>query len=236
MFLDPLINRASESLANYPEVQEYLESRAITLEDIKKFRLGYTAAPFIPLSKDDDFAILKEETKDFFYLKKKLYIPLENSAGLVNGLITRSLEPDTKYRYHQYLMKEASTIGAFFGLPQALPHILREGVVFVVEGAIDCISLAKVFPNTVSTLTSFINEEQMWMLRMIADTIVMVFDPDPPGRSGVEKVLAKYGAKGLFSREFGHGDPNKCLVSLGEEKFAQLAKKSLSGIRNFKKC
>lgn len=168
-------------------------------------------------------------------LKKKILIPLENSAGLVNGVITRNIDPESKYRYKQFLMKEAANIGAFFGLPQALPYILNEGVVYVVEGAIDCISLAKAFPNTVSTLTSFINEEQMWLLRMLADYIVLVFDPDEAGRKGVDIVLNKYGSKGITSRELSYGDPNKCLVKMGEVEFVKFAKKSLFGIKNFKK-
>jgi DNA primase len=237
MFLDPTVNRAHESLKNYPEVKEYLTSRCISIEEANKYRLGYTISPFVPaMPEDEDYLLLKEETKDFFYWRKKLIIPLENAVGLTNGLITRVMEPDAKFRYRQYLTKEASTIGAFFGLSQALPHIIREGIVFVTEGAIDCISLARVYPNTVSTLTSFINEEQMWLLRQVADSIVMVFDPDKPGREGVEKVFSKYGRKGVYNREFGHGDPNACLVKMGEEKFTILAKKTLSGVINFKKA
>lgn len=235
MFLDPLINRAHESLVNYPEALNYLHQRRISDDDIRKYRLGFTTIPLVPLSQDEDFSLFKEETKDFFMLKKKILIPLENSAGLVNGVITRNIDPESKYRYKQFLMKEAATIGAFFGLPQALPYILNEGIVYVVEGALDCISLAKAFPNTVSTLTSFINEEQMWLLRMLADNIVLVFDPDEAGRKGVDIVLNKYGSKGITSRELSHGDPNKCLVKMGEVEFVKFAKKSLFGIKNFKK-
>lgn len=204
-------------------------------EEIKRFRLGFTGVPRLPVSEDPDYKTLMEETKNLYYARNKLIIPLENSMGLVNGFITRDITPDAKYRYKQHLTEEASKLGAMFGLPQALPHILREGVVFVVEGAIDCISLAKVYPNTVSTLTSFVNEGQMWVLRMLADTVVLVFDPDKAGREGVEKVFAHYGQKGILSREFGHWDPNACLVRLGEQKFTELAKRSLSTIRNFKR-
>jgi DNA primase len=237
MLLDPMVNRAHASLENYPEVKAYLTKRKITQEDINKYRLGYTVAPYMPaMPEDEDYLALKEETRDFFFWKKRLIIPLENPVGGVNGLVVRVMEEDAKNRYRQFLTKEASQIGAMFGLPQAFPHIVKEGVVYVTEGAIDCISLAKAFPNTVSTLTSFVNEEQMWVLRQIADTIVLVFDPDKPGRDGVEIVMNKYGKKGLFSREFGNGDPNHCLVTMGEEKFKAFAKKSLAGIINFKRA
>ena len=236
MYLDPLINQASSALENYPEALAYLRGRGITEEEAKKFRLGFTSTPRLPVTSDEDYKVIMEETKKLYFVRKKLLIPLENSMGLSNGMITRDIGPDIEHRYHQYLTKEASEIGAFFGLAQALPFILQEGVVFVVEGAIDCITMAKLFPNTVSSLTSFINEGQMWQLRMLADTIVMVFDPDKAGRKGVETVFAKYGNKGLLSREFSHWDPNECFRKLGPSKFADLAKKSLSTVKNFKKC
>lgn len=235
MFLDPLINRANASIVNYPEALSYLQGRGITSEDIKKYRLGYTVAPFVPVAlSDPDYVKLKETTKDFFFLQRKVFFPLENAAGLVNGLVTRSIEKDNPYRYNQKLMEEASKIGAFFGLPQALPHILEKGVVYVTEGAVDCISLAKVKPNTVSVLTSFINEEQMWTLRMIADTIVIVFDPDEPGRKGVDIVMQKYGSKGIYSREFGMGDLNDTYTRFGEKRFSEIVNKALAGVGNFK--
>lgn len=236
MFLDPLINRANASIANYPEALSYLHSRGVNDDEIKRYRLGYTVAPFIPVNiKDPDYIKLKETTRDFFFLQKKIFFPLENAAGLVNGLVTRNIEKDSQYRYNQKLMEEASKIGAFFGLPQALPHILKTGVVYVTEGAVDCISLAKVKPNTVSTLTSFINEEQMWVLRMIAENIVIIFDPDEPGRKGVELVMNKYGRKGIYSREFGLGDLNETLMLVGEKRFKEIAVKALAGIGYLRK-
>ena len=236
MFLDHLINRASASISNHDVVIRYLlDDRKLTMDEIKRYRLGYTSVPQIPNDGSDEWASLMEDTRKLFFLQKKLLIPLENSAGLVNGVITRSLVPDDTHRYSQFLTKEAKAIGAFFGLPQAMPHILKTGIVYVAEGAIDCISIARHFPNTVSTLTSFINEEQMWALKIMTDTIVMVFDPDKAGRDGVDIVLAKYGSKGIYSREFGGGDPNSCLQKLGDEKFKILVAKHLGGFTNFKK-
>lgn len=236
MFLDSLVNRASDSLVNYEEATSYLVGqRKLLPEEIKKYRLGYTVHPTFPKIESPEWDSFMKDTRNLFFLQKRILIPLENSAGKVNGLITRSMVPDDKHRYSQHLLDEAKQIGAFFGLAQALPHILRTGIVYVTEGALDCISLARVVPNTISSLTSFINEEQMWTLRMIADSIVLVFDPDEPGRKGVEIVMAKYGTSDIFSREFGHSDPNSCLQKLGPDKFRKLVEKELSGFRNFKK-
>lgn len=236
MFFDPLINRAAESIVNYPEALDYLvANRKLLPEELKKYRIGFTAHPFLPKIESSEWEDFMKESRKLFFIQKKILFPLENAAGRVNGMITRSMDPETNRRYSQFLLPEAKQIGAFFGLPQAIPHIIKTGIVYVTEGAIDCMTLARVFPNTVSTLTSFVNEEQMWTLKMLADSIVLVFDPDEPGRKGVEIVLNKYGSKGIFSREFGHGDPNSCLQKLGTQRFKQLAEKELSGFLNFKK-
>jgi len=234
MFLDPLVNRAASSLANYPDVLGYLtDARKFTKGEINSYRLGHTAVPFLPLSNDPEEDDFREVTRNLFFLKNRVIIPLENSVGLVNGLITRSLEKETKFRYGHYYLKEAKQIGAFFGLRQALPHILAKGVVYVTEGAFDCISIARHFPNTVSTLTSNINEEQMFTLRMIADNIVMVFDPDKAGREGVQSVFTKFGRKGIYSREFGHKDPNAYLVKHGDEAFKKALSNTLGSLALF---
>ena len=84
-------------------------------------------------------------------------------------------------RYMIYLLKEANKMGGFFGLFEALPHIMATRKVFVHEGAIDALSFAKVFPNTISSLTSFINEPQFELLDLLVDKIILVFDDDKAG-------------------------------------------------------
>jgi DNA primase len=220
-----------------------INQRKLEESDIDKFRIGFTSYPKLEITSDPDYATICEETKgpfgppnSLFRLKKKILLPLENSAGLVNGLVTRSIEKDTKYRYCQYLLKESKDIGAFFGLRQAYPSILNTGIVFVTEGAFDCISLSKVYPNTVSTLTSYINSEQMWFLDMIADYIVIVFDPDKAGREGSEKVFFenRSSSKKLINREIGHKDLNDILKEKGFNDFKKIVEKSLSTVKNFK--
>lgn len=234
MFLDSMINRAAVTLQSYEEALKYLTvDRGLTLGEIKKYRLGYTSIPFLPLSDDPEDKEFREETRGLYFLKHKIFLPLENPVGFVNGVITRSIEEDTKYRYKQYHLKEAKAIGAFFGLPQALPHILASGTVYVTEGSFDAISIARHYPNTVSTLTSFVNESQMYLLRLIADTIVLVFDPDQPGRDGAKGIIEKYGSKDIFHREFGQTDANAFMVRHGDAAFKKALGRSLGSLLTF---
>jgi len=142
--------------------------------------------------------------------------PLRNILGAVNGLCTRDI---VQKRYNQYFLSEARKIGAFFGLFEALPHIYRTRKVFVHEGAIDAISFAKVFKNSVSSLTSFLNEAQYEFLSLICDKIILVYDDDDAGHTGERKMKEYYGNKKIESVFIGTDDSNTYLRVLGPQKF-----------------
>jgi DNA primase len=227
MYLNPLTKRASTSLFNYKSVLDYLKGRQMTEADLKKFFIGYVGISSPYLVKDDgseDFIRLKNDTANFRHFEKKIFIPMRNCLGHVNGFSLRSID---KSFYRQYYMDEAKKVGTFFGLFDALPYIYKTGIAYVVEGPFDCIALAKVFPNTVSSLTSFLNEAQMQLLRMYAKKIILVFDSDKAGESGASKALEKYGEDQISIRYLGYKDPNQCLISMGEDSFKTYIKQKL---------
>lgn len=230
MYLDQLVIKANASIVEYEEPMKYLTvDRGITVEDINRFQLGFTSVINVPNDGSSDYERLKKETYDWGALKKKILFPLQNSVGRTNGMIARPVVVEEgKSKYKQVLTSEAKTIGTFFGLHQAIPEILRTGVVYVVEGAIDCISLAKVFPNTVSVLTAYINEDQYWVLKMLAKRICVVFDSDEAGKKGMEMIDLKYKDKSITRLDLGYNDPNSCLNTLGPRKFESYAKRKLS--------
>jgi DNA primase len=221
MYLDSFINRAKKSIFSHEEALEYLHGRGFSDGDILKYSIGYLKFATI---KDDgslDYNELKEKTWDLKGLQNRIIFPLKNILGHVNGIVIRDIY---KKMYVQVLFEEAKKIGAFFGIYEALPHILSTKKVFVHEGAADCMSFAKVFPNSVSTLTSFINEPQYQMLRLFADKIILVFDNDGPGKFGVKKSIETYGDRYIHAIDIGYGDSNKCLQQLGDVKFDKYIK------------
>jgi len=239
VYLDQLIERGSRNIDKFPDVLKYLMAdRMITYEEIKKYSLGYTAIANIAGS-GEDYDTFKKDTYGFKALEKKLLIPLKNLRGNSNGVIIGRIKQELnedgskKPKYRQLFLKEAKDNGAFFGLHEALPSILETGVVYITEGAIDCISLAKVLPNTVSVLTSFMTEEQYWTLSMIADKIVVVFDSDEAGRNGVDIIKNKYKSKNITSKDVGYNDVNAALLVLGEQGFESYVRKKIEMKRFF---
>jgi DNA primase len=210
MYLDSFVESCFSSIPRYPEALDYLRLRGITLDDINKYQIGYTKLGSVPKVNSEDYDYLYDKTYGFKYLRERIIIPLRNMLGHVNGLVTREMNNDGR-RYVIYLLKEAKKVGGFFGLYEALPYIMRTRKVFVHEGAIDALSFAKVFPNTISTLTSFINESQFEILDMLADKIILVFDNDKAGNYGIQKMKDTYGTKKIEAISLGDNDANDYL-------------------------
>jgi len=221
MYLDEFVTKANKTLPEYPEPLKYLRGRGISAGDIEKYTLGFLKIARVKKSSSQDYKTLFASTNEFRSLQNRLIFPLRNVLGRVNGLVVRSLE---KKKYTQYFMSEAKSIGAFFGLYEALPYIKSTKKVFVHEGAVDAISFAKVFPNSVSSLTSFLNEAQYEMLRFFADKIILVYDSDKAGAIGVYKMRQAYGEKHIEHIYIGDSDSNACLNMLGLERFKTFIK------------
>ena len=195
----------------YEEPLKYLEGRGFTKEDIKKFGFGFLKVAKIKKENSPDYKELHDKTYGFKTLENRILIPLKNVLGRVNGLVVRSIK-EKKYNLH--LLKEARDIGAWYGLYEAIPHIIKTKKVFVHEAAFNSASFSKVFLNTVSSLTSFINEPQYEMLRMYADKIILVYDDDIAGNTGIAALKKRYGDV-IETINIGYSDTNSCLQKRG---------------------
>lgn len=224
MYLDEFVNSSNRKILKYPEAFGYLEERGFNREDIKKYGFGYTKVAKIKKEDTKEYRDFHRRTYMFKNLEGRIIIPLRNLIGRVNGLIVRSIE---EKKYNVYLLNEAKKIGAFFGLYEAIPHIIRTNKVFVHEAAFDSASFAKVFPNSVSTITSFVNNDQYDTLRMLADKLILVFDEDKTGIEGRDRVIDLYGSKHVDSVSIGYNDSNSCLQLKGVEGFKQYIKRRI---------
>ena len=232
-FLDKYVSKITESIWEYPEVIDYLSSRLITESDIRTYRIGYSSLITPHDDGSEDFKNMKTKTGGWAAVKGRIVFPVTACNGLVIGVILRRFDVPGKPvneeipRYRQLVTSESTRVGAFFGVTQASQSILDNGFAYVVEGPMDCVSLAKAFPNTVSTLTSAVNGQQMWTLSMMAEQIVVVFDSDGPGKKGAAAAEEDYGKERVKVRELGYKDANLCLTTLGEGGFRDYVKRRL---------
>lgn len=224
MYIDEFVARANKTFFKYEKAEQYMYNRGFTKEDIVKYSIGYTKIAKIRKSYDSDYKFIHDKTYKFRFLENRIVIPLRNIIGKVNGLVVRKIE---EKRYNIYLLSEAKKIGAFFGIYESLQDILEKRRVFVHEAALDAASFSKVFPNSISTLTSFINDEQYEFLTMLVDKIILVFDEDGPGQSGKRMLFKRFGKKYLDSISIGYSDSNKCLQTQGLKNFSTYIKRKV---------
>jgi DNA primase len=217
MYLDEFAARATRMALEYEEPLKYLAGRGFNKEDIEKWGFGYLKVAKISKENTTEYKEFHDETYGFKVLENRIIIPLKNLIGKVNGLVVRPIE---EKRYKLYLLGEAKKIGGWFGLYEAVPHILKTRRVFVHEGAFNSAAFSKVFQNTVSSLTSFINDQQYETLRMFADLIILVYDDDEAGRIGSYTLKKRYG-KCIESITVGYKDTNSCLEKMGYSSFVK---------------
>lgn len=221
MFLDILVNLCHRSIFRYSSVLDYLNSRYITNEDIEKYKLGYSRIISLAGDKSSDWERFVDECKKGIKFENKIIFPLRNETGKIIGISGRGIESK---EFKNFVLDEGKYTGFFFGLYDALPFMYEKNSVFIVEGAIDRISLSKVIPNTVALLTAGLNDAQYDLLKFYCDYIVVVFDSDKTGKYAEKKALER---EGLFSLSLGYKDPARCLEYLGPEKFKEFIKKKL---------
>lgn len=224
MYLDDFVKRANESILDYDEPLKYLSGRGINTEDIKKFSIGYVRVARVRDDGSQEYKKFRDGTYNFRVLQNKIIFPLRNILGHVNGLVLRDLD---KKSYIQYFLNEAKKIGTFFGLYEALPHIVRTKKVFIHEGAINTISFSKVFPNTISSLTSFLNEQQFECLRFFADKCILIYDKDKSGYLGVKKSIEYYGERYIDYVFLGDNDANSIYCTMGHNNFFSFIKQKI---------
>jgi DNA primase len=233
-FLDKIRQRAAASIMEYPEAFDYLvSSRKIPQMLVDQYQIGYTTSLSVKPDGSSAFEEIKKESRDFRGFQKRVLFPITNCVGHTMGFSTRRLKDEYDEngkqlpRYRNYVASEAKTAGAFFGIEQALNPMIEKGYVYVTEGAVDCMSLAQVYPNTVSSLTSMLTDAQVWTLSMLVDKVILVFDSDGPGRAGAYKAREKFGDKLIKSLELGYHDANTALTTLGYKDFKKYVENKL---------
>ena len=178
MFLDDFIERSHcnllQTTAKLPLA--YLVSRGVTLQEIKKYKLGFSGT-FMP-NVDES---LDPEAKHFNkwlgwrgkFIKGRLVFPIYDGLGNVKGIETRALDrrsmdvlkprfkeslkhlidatPENEIRYKKFYFEKSKFTSTFFCLPGSLESIWETRTVFLTEGILDLLTVLKIKPNCLSS-------------------------------------------------------------------------------------
>lgn len=176
------------------EALEYLHSRGLNEQTIKKYRLGvsrdYDQAYYVLKNKFNDQDILssgalrKGKMNIYDPFAFRIVFPILNREQHViafGGRIINNNNEVAKYinSADSPLFKKSFTL---YGLNSASKYIVKEKTAIIVEGYMDVISLANYgFDNVVAPLGTSLTVEQVEILWKISNNIIIAMDGDGAG-------------------------------------------------------
>lgn len=179
--------------------REYLKERGIERETAEEFALGYApdewrafrdAAAVHGFDEEmmiDSGLIKRSEKNDEPYdaFRNRITFPIESESGRVLAFGGRLLGPHGK-GLPKYVNSPENPLyrkgEVLYGMSRAKNHVRREGVLLVVEGYTDVVSLAAVgIRNAVAPLGTAFTELQADVAGRYAKEVRLIFDSDSAG-------------------------------------------------------
>ncbi len=218
--------------------REYLKKRGISLDDVKKFRLGFASESWDCLAR----FLLNKKVKVELLEKAGLVIPRRNAEGhydrFRNRIIFpifdvrgrciafggRSLDGENDAKYINSPETPVYTKGAhLYGLHLSKQAIAQDDQVIVVEGYMDfAIPFAAGVQHIVAALGTALTVQQIRLIRRYTRNIVLLFDADPAGQAAMIRSLDTLIEEGVYARvaelEAGE-DPDSFVRKYGVEAF-----------------
>ncbi len=214
------------------EALEYVKSRGISDEAIKKFNIGFAPNNWDFLLKFlvgkkkyalDDLIRAGLAVKDYDRFRNRIMFPLANARGQVVGFAGRVLDPEAQEA--KYVNTPETEIyhksELLYGLDVTRAEVKNAGWAVVVEGEIDAIASWQAgVKNVVAIKGSALTEKQVELLRRICDTVVLALDTDIAGDAAARRGIEMADKSGLMVKMvklLGAKDPGDLAIARPEE-------------------
>ncbi|MCX7918992.1 MAG: DNA primase [bacterium] len=220
-----------------------IESRNLTVETIKNFKLGYALPGWDNLitaatKKKYSTAILEKagliipreataDTRGYYdRFRDQIIFPIMDAQERVIGFGGRVLDN----RLPKYLNSPETVVFrksyCLYGLPLAMQAIRESGYAILVEGYMDCIRAHQAgITHTIATLGTSLTTDQARLLRRYTQEVVLVYDTDPAGIAaslrGLEQLISVGLGVKVVALPVGK-DPDEFIANQGKEKFLEL--------------
>ena len=201
--------------------REYLSGRGLAAEGIAKFRIGYapdnynalrdrlaSAADVETLRETGLFSFKDQENGQpgplYARFRKRIMFPIQNEQGKVIAFTARALDSGDKAG-PKYLNSPETPLYSkghvLFNLDKARQPIRQLGFALLVEGQMDCISVALAgIQNVIATSGTAFTEAQTRLLSRYTTRVIVNFDPDAAGATAAEKSIALLTEEGFEVR------------------------------------
>lgn len=183
---------------------EYVKSRGISDDTIKRFRLGYIPDEWRTLrahllSKgftDEELVksglVKRSEEKQgepYDVFRGRIIFPLCDATGRVIAFSGRAIDPDAVPKYlnsPDTLLFTKSEV--LYGLDKAKESIRKKNYAILVEGQMDLVlSHQSGIDNTVASSGTAFTQEHLSRLKKLSPRIILAFDGDSAGEKAAEK-------------------------------------------------
>ena len=235
-----------ENIEKYPEALEYMKERNFSIEEIRKFGIGFANSSRdelfqhllkkeFPEEKIIELGLVKRNENGEIYnnFRNRVIFPIYNINSQIVGFGGRIIEKNTNLP--KYLNSPDSPIfkkgNELFGIKHQGENIRKKGFAMLMEGYLDVLTAQKNgFENAVASLGTALTEEQAQLLKKYTDKILISYDNDEAGKNAIIKagyVLKKYDfdVKCLVI-DGNEKDPDEFLRKNGKKAFIEVVKKS----------
>ena len=228
-----LQNNLNSSMGS--KAKEYLNSRSITDNVIKEFRIGYSLNDnkylYNVLTKkgydinilDDLGLITKDGINGYDKFVNRIMIPITNLEGEVVGYTGRIFNGEDSAKYintkETIIYKKGNIIFNYFN---AKNYIRESKSAIVVEGNMDAIRMySSGIKNVLALMGTAITKEQVNILKKLRVPIILMLDNDKAGEDNTISVgdaLTKDNIEVLVVRLSGAKDPDEYIIKYGIDK------------------
>lgn len=235
-----------ENIEKYPEALEYMKERDFSIEEIRKFGIGFANSSRdelfqhllkkeFPEEKIIELGLIKRNENGEIYdsFRNRVIFPIYNINSQIVGFGGRIIEKNINLP--KYLNSPDSPIfkkgNELFGIKHQGENIRKKGFAMLMEGYLDVLTAQKNgFENAVASLGTALTEEQAQLLKKYTDKILISYDNDEAGKNAIIKagyILKKYDfdVKCLVI-DGNEKDPDEFLRKNGKKAFIEVVKKS----------
>lgn len=238
-----------KNLFENEEVLSYLvNERKISIEAIEKWEIGLFPQDLRGLFSIVDpsdlrsASIVKHASRSMFQ-SHDIVMPIKNVYGehiALAGRTRLSEEQRSKIRLPKYLNTVYSKTHHLFGLDVAKESIIKNDIVYVVEGYFDVISPhQKGFCNVVATCGAYLSTRHLVLLSRYTNNIVLCLDNEEAAQEKAIKIVEKKQREGInLSRKCplpnGYKDIDQYLKDHSVDDFMRLLKSKDTNYFDFK--
>ncbi|MDD5427990.1 MAG: DNA primase [Candidatus Omnitrophica bacterium] len=231
------------SLANNAAAKEYIRSRGVGDEVLKKFKIGFAPNSWDALINffkarsvtpamlaQAGLVVTNDKGGHYDRFRNRLVFPIIDLKDRVIGFGARVLDSSLP----KYLNSPETPIYSkgrnLYGLNFSKDDIKKSGHFLVVEGYLDFIVPYQAgIKNIIATLGTALTVDQIKLLKRFANTAIMLYDPDEAGEAASLRNLDLFISEdvNVYIAELPEGfDPDSFIRKFGFDEFTRLKKSS----------